>query len=140
MPAASGKYDYYASGVELRYMNEAGEVSAIDAVSHGAGSMNAEGTFTAEKTDDMNSSEFAEVINENLYDISRALGDTETEFRLWKLSDDGKLTLSDEVFIYSEQQISSADLQARCPSISTTREHSSSLQRILIFPTRSGLP
>lgn len=99
MPAASGKYDYSASGAELRYMNEAGEVSAIDAVSHGAGSMNAEGTFTAEKADDMNSSEFAEVLNENLYDISRALGDTETEFRLWKLSDDGKLTLSDEVFI-----------------------------------------
>ncbi|WP_028521249.1 FMN-binding protein [Ruminococcus flavefaciens] len=99
MPAASGKYDYSASGAELRYMNEAGEVSAIDAVSHGAGSMNAEGTFTAEKADDINSSEFAEVLNENLYDISRALGDTETEFRLWKLSDDGKLTLSDEVFI-----------------------------------------
>ena len=99
MPAASGKYDYYASGAELRYMDESGSASAIEAVSHGAGSMNAEGTFAAEKADNMNSSEFAEVLNENLYDISRKLGDTGTEFMLWKLSDEGEITLSDEVFI-----------------------------------------
>ena len=99
MPAASGKYDYYASGAELRYMDESGSASAIEAVSHGAGSMNAEDTFAAEKADDMNSSEFAEVLNENLYDISRKLGDTDTEFMLWKLSDEGEITLSDEVFI-----------------------------------------
>ena len=99
MPAASGKYDYYASGAELRYMDESGSASAIEAVSHGAGSMNAENTFAAEKADNMNSSEFAEVLNENLYDISRKLGDTGTEFMLWKLSDEGEITLSDEVFI-----------------------------------------
>ena len=99
MPAASGRYDYYASEAELRYIDEAGETSAVGALSHGAGSMNAEGTFTAEKADNIDSSEFAEVLNENLYDISRALGDTETEFMLWKLSDNGELALSDEVFI-----------------------------------------
>ena len=99
MPAASGKYDYYASGAELRYMDESGSASAIEAVSHGAGSMNAEDTFAAEKADNMNSSEFAEVLNGNLYDISRKLGDTGTEFMLWKFSDEGEITLSDEVFI-----------------------------------------
>lgn len=97
MPAASGKYDYYADGANLDYVNEAGSVSAIEAVSHGAGSMNAEGTFTAEKVKEINSAEFVKALNDNLYDIAKTLGDT--ELKLWKLSDDGKITLSDEVFI-----------------------------------------
>ena len=97
MPAASGKYDYYAESAKLNYVNETGSASAGEAVSHGAGSMNAEGTFTAEKVAEINSAEFVKALNDNLYDIAKTLGDT--EFKLWKLSDEGKITLSDEVFI-----------------------------------------
>ena len=97
MPAASGKYDYYAESAKLNYVNETGSASAVEAVSHGAGSMNAEGTFTAEKVKEVNSAEFVKKLNDNFYDIAKTLGDT--EFKLWKLSDEGKITLSDEVFI-----------------------------------------
>lgn len=97
MPAASGKYDYYAESAKLNYVNETGSASAVEAVSHGAGSMNAEGTFNAEKVKEINSAEFVKKLNDNFYDIAKTLGDT--EFKLWKLSDEGKITLSDEVFI-----------------------------------------
>ena len=63
--------------------------------------MNADGTFAAEKAAEINSSGFADKLNENLYDISKILANENTaaELRLWKLSDEGKITLSDEVFI-----------------------------------------
>ncbi|MCR4640221.1 FMN-binding protein [Ruminococcus sp.] len=101
MPAASGKYDYYADSAELRYIDESGAETSVGAVSDGAGSMNAEGTFAAEKVAEINSSEFADKLNENLYDISKILANENNtaELRLWKLSDEGKITLSDEVFI-----------------------------------------
>ncbi len=101
MPAASGKYDYYADSAELHYIDEAGAETSVGAVSHGAGSMNADGTFAAEKAAEINSSGFADKLNENLYDISKILANENTaaELRLWKLSDEGKITLSDEVFI-----------------------------------------
>lgn len=103
MPAASGSYDYYVSGSELRYLNENGDTSAIDAVSHGSGSLNAEGSFAPEevKAEDISSGKFAETLNENFYDIAKKLKDTEldTDLRLWKLNDDGAMEISDEVFI-----------------------------------------
>ena len=70
-------------------------------IAYGAGSMNAEGTFAAEKVKEINSGGFADKLNENLYDISKILANENiaAEFKLWKLSDEGKLTLSDEVFI-----------------------------------------
>lgn len=99
MPAASGKYAYYAESAKLNYIDESGAVSAAEAVSHGAGSMNAEGTFSAEKVAEINSGEFVNTLNENLYAIAKALGETAVEFKLWKLSDEGNITLSDEIFI-----------------------------------------
>ena len=103
MPAASGSSDYMVSGAELRYISESGDVSAIDAVPHGAGSLNAEGSFKpAEvKAEDVSSGRFAETLNNNLYDITKKLAesDIEAELRLWKLNDDGAMVLSDEVFV-----------------------------------------
>lgn len=99
MPAASGKYAYYAESAKLNYIDESGAVSAAEAVSHGAGSMNAEGTFSAEKVAEINSGEFVNTLNENLYAIAKALGETAVEFKLWKISDEGNITLSDEIFI-----------------------------------------
>lgn len=103
MPASSGNYDYYVSDSKLRYTDEANSTSVVEAVSHGAGSMNSEGSFTPVKitAEQLNSKEFVETLNNNLYDISKVLANenSDTEFRLWKLSDDGAAVLSDEVFI-----------------------------------------
>lgn len=103
MPAASGVYDYYISGGKMFYTDETGAVSELEAVSHGAGSMNAEGTFapTAITEEQLGSSEFAELLNSNLHDISKKLQsqNLDTELKLWQLSDTGETVLSDEVYI-----------------------------------------
>lgn len=103
MPAASGKYDYFVSGAELRYMDEAGAITTIDTVSHGAGSMNAEGSYTPTEisAEQLNSAEFVGTLNENLFNISKTLAseNNDTELKLWKLSEIGNVELTDEVFI-----------------------------------------
>lgn len=110
MPAASGAYDYYVSGDKMYYMDENSAVSELEAVSHGAGSMNAEGTFSsAEITEEqLKNGEFVEILNSNLYDISKKLQseNIDIELKLWQLSDKGETVLSDEIYINNVVDIS----------------------------------
>ena len=103
MPAASGSYDYYVSDAVIYYMDETSATSAVESVSHGAGSMNAEGTFTPEQitAEQLNSDAFVNTLNENLYAVSKTLKNEniDTELKLWQLSEAGTPVLSDEVFI-----------------------------------------
>ena len=101
MPAASGTYAYYAEGSEMFYTDESATASSIEAVSHGAGSMHAEGTFTPVPITkaQYSSGEFADILNENLYAVSRLLKEQNTGLKCWKVSDAGVPELSDETFI-----------------------------------------
>ncbi len=51
MAAASGKYDYLSSGAKMYHIDSEGTATEIEPVSHGKGSMNPEGAFTAETLD-----------------------------------------------------------------------------------------
>ena len=103
MPAGSGSYDYYVPDAVIYYMDEASTTTAVETVSHGAGSMNADGSFTPEQVtaEQLNSDEFVNTLNENLYAISKTLKNenVDMELNLWKISDAGTIELSDEVYV-----------------------------------------
>lgn len=145
MPAASGAYDYYVSGGKMYYTDENGAVSELKAVSHGAGSMNAEGTFApAEITEEqLKSGAFADLLNSNLNDISKKLQNKniDTELKLWHLSDAGETVLSDEVYVNDAVDTSifeagdgTKDSPYQIKSAEQLRNFAASLPIILIIP------
>ena len=103
MPAASGKYNFYSADAKIYYVNSESEVTEAEAVSHGAGSMNAEGTFAPEMltADQMDSSEFADTLNNDLGDIAKLLEESNisAELKLWEYNDSETPVLSDEVYV-----------------------------------------
>ena len=103
MPAGSGAYDYYGAEAAINYVDETGAVTALDAVPQGEGSMHAEGAYTTEAVtaEQRSSGEFAALLNDNLYAVTRALAseDISVSFKQWTLSDAGETVLSDEIFV-----------------------------------------
>ena len=103
MPAASGEYTYYLSGSKITYIGADGSASDAEAVSHGSGSMNSEGTFNASAVtgEQISNGEMASVLNDNLYSVSKKLKESnaDTDLKLWKTDDSGKTILSDEVYV-----------------------------------------
>ena len=103
MPAASGKYNFYSADAKIYYVNSEGEVTEAEAVSHGAGSMNAEGTFAPEMltAEQMNSGEFADTLNNDLGDIAKLLeeNNVDAQLKLWALDGSETPVLSDEVYV-----------------------------------------
>ena len=129
MPAASGNYDYYASDAVIYYMDETAVTSAVESVSHGTGSMNEEGTFTSEQitAEQLNSNEFVNILNENLYAVSKTLNNEniDAELKLWQLSETGTPVLSDEIFINDVVDVSifeAGDGKEQSPYQITTAE------------------
>ena len=98
MPAAKGSFDHYSSDAKLSHVDTEGNITALNAVSHGADSMNAEGSFTP--TAVTVNSELADTLNNDLNEVSKILKaeNLYMELKLWKYSDN-KLLLSDEVFV-----------------------------------------
>ena len=103
MPAASGKYNFYSSDAKVNYVSSDGGMTEIGTFSHGSGSMNAEGTFAPEilTAEQMGSSEFAEMLNNDLKDIARLLEENniDADLKMWEYNGSETPELSGEIYI-----------------------------------------
>ncbi|SDA25830.1 The GLUG motif-containing protein [Ruminococcus sp. YE71] len=103
MPAASGRFDYQSADAKMYHIDSKGDMTILDPVSHGSGSMNPEGTFVPETLtgDQIGSSEFADTLNGNLAEIDKLLRaqGVDAELKLWSYADGDAPQLTDEVYV-----------------------------------------